>query len=90
MNARALKTSPLVLTARETCALLRIHRPKVYQLIAEGALQGVKCGADWRIQRKSVEALIGPIPESFFDNDSTRRKRRNSRAAKLRTSPVRA
>ena len=58
----------LVLTVREVASLLRIHRPKVYELIREGSLEGFKVGADWRIRRESVEKLIGKIPESFFKN----------------------
>lgn len=58
---------PLILTVRETAHLLRIHRPKVYDLIRDGTLEGFKLGSDWRIKRASVEMLIGPIPEDFFD-----------------------
>ena len=58
---------PLILTVRETAQLLRIHRPKVYDLIRDGPLEGFKLGSDWRIKRASVETLIGPIPEDFFD-----------------------
>ncbi len=59
--------NPLILTVRETAQLLRIHRPKVYDLIRDGTLEGFKLGSDWRIKRASVETLIGPIPEEFFD-----------------------
>lgn len=59
--------SPLLLTVREVSALLRVQRPKVYELIKDGAIDGFKVGADWRIRRDSVENLIGPIPEAFFD-----------------------
>lgn len=57
---------PLLLTVREVSKLLRIHRPKVYDLIKEGSIEGFKIGADWRIKRESVEAMIGPIPDDFF------------------------
>lgn len=56
----------LLLTVREVSELLRVQRPKVYELIKDGALDGFKVGADWRIRRDSVENLIGPIPEEFF------------------------
>lgn len=56
----------LLLTVREVSQLLRIHRPKVYELIRANTIDGFKLGSDWRIRRESVEALIGPIPESFF------------------------
>ncbi len=61
------KETPLLLTVREVSALLRVQRPKVYELIKDGAIDGFKVGADWRIRRDSVENLIGPIPEAFFD-----------------------
>ena len=57
----------LLLTVREVSQLLRIHRPKVYELIRANTIDGFKLGSDWRIRRESIEALIGPIPEDFFD-----------------------
>ncbi len=62
------KNQPLLLTVREVSRLLRVQRPKVYELIKDGAIEGFKLGADWRIRRDSVESLIGPIPEDFFTN----------------------
>ncbi len=59
---------PLLLTVREVSQLLRVQRPKVYELIKDGAIEGFKLGADWRVRRDSVESLIGPIPEEFFKN----------------------
>ena len=47
--------------------VLRVQRPKVYELIRDGAIDGFKVGADWRIRRDSVEKLIGAIPEEFFE-----------------------
>ena len=60
------KEAPLLLTVREVSLLLRVQRPKVYELIRDGAVEGFKVGADWRVRRDSVENLIGPIPESFW------------------------
>ena len=57
---------PILLTVREVSRLLRIHRPKVYDLIRAGKIEGFKLGSDWRIKRDSVERLIGPIPTDFF------------------------
>ena len=59
----------LLLTVREVSKLLRIHRPKVYELIRAGTIDGFKLGSDWRIKRESVEALAGPIPDDFFEDD---------------------
>jgi excisionase family DNA binding protein len=61
------ETKPLLLTVREVSELLRIHRPKVYDLIREGTIQGFKLGSDWRVRLESVERLIGQIPEGFFN-----------------------
>lgn len=65
---------PVILTVRETSKLLRIQRPKVYELIKSGTLEGFKVGSDWRIRRSSVEKLIGPIPADFFVLDSVNKK----------------
>jgi len=59
-------SQPLLLTVREVSILLRIQRPKVYDLIKAGTIQGFKIGSDWRIRKQSVEALIGTIPDDFF------------------------
>ena len=61
---------PLLFTVQEVSRLLRIHRPKVYDLLKDGTIDGFKLGADWRIRRSSVESLIGPIPEDFFKRSS--------------------
>jgi len=58
----------ILLTVREVATLLRVQRPKVYELIKDGAILGFKVGADWRIRRDSVENLIGPVPENFWDS----------------------
>jgi excisionase family DNA binding protein len=60
------KQQHLLLTVREVSALLRIHRPKVYELIKGGVIDGFKLGSDWRVRRESLEKLTGPIPEGFF------------------------
>ncbi len=59
--------TPVLLTVKEVSTLLRVQRPKVYDLIKDGAIDGFKVGADWRIRRDSVENLIGAIPDNFFD-----------------------
>ena len=62
---------PMLLTVREVSTLLRVQRPKVYELIKDGAIDGFKVGADWRIRRDSVENLIGAIAEDFFEKGRT-------------------
>jgi len=63
------KEAPLLLTVREVSILLRVQRPKVYDLIKDGAVDGFKVGADWRVRRDSIERLIGAIPEDFFEKN---------------------
>lgn len=59
--------APVVLfTVKEVMQLLRLSRAKVYLLIEEGIVEGFKLGADWRITRRSVEKMIGPIPSDYF------------------------
>ena len=60
------EAQPLLLTVKEVATLLRIHRPKVYDLIKAGTIEGFKLGSDWRVRRESIERLIGEIPEDFF------------------------
>jgi excisionase family DNA binding protein len=64
-------SQPVLLTVKEVSILLRIHRPKVYDLIRDNAIEGFKIGSDWRVKRESIEKLIGPIPNTFFE---TRKK----------------
>lgn len=59
---------PILLTVREVSDLLRIQRPKVYELIKGKIIDGLKIGADWRVKRESVEKFIGRIPPSYFEN----------------------
>jgi len=69
---------PLLLTVKEVAKLLRIHRPKVYDLIKAGTIDGFKLGSDWRVKRESVEKLIGDIPEDFFANSKSGAKKMGS------------
>jgi excisionase family DNA binding protein len=66
---------PIILTVQEVARLLRIHRPKVYDLIKAGTIDGFKLGSDWRVKRESVERLIGAIPAEFFTNSKSGPKR---------------
>lgn len=58
--------TPILLTVKEVSQLLRIHRPKVYDLINTGIIEGFKVGSDWRIKRDSIEKIAGKIPLDFF------------------------
>ena len=72
---------PLLLTVKEVSRLLRIHRPKVYDLIKDGTVEGFKLGSDWRVRRSSIEKLIGPIPEQFFQSKQSESDDLEDRAA---------
>ncbi len=62
----------ILLTVREVSDLLRIKRPKVYDLIRDRTISGFKIGADWRVTRESIEKLVGEIPQEFFLRDESR------------------
>lgn len=81
-----MKEKPLILTVREVTILLRIHRPKVYDLIHEGIIEGFKLGSDWRVKTESVEKLIGPIPANFFNGESEEHEESDSSASETRAS----
>ena len=49
----------LVFTVSEVSILLGIPRAKIYMMIHEGILDGVKIGADWRVRRASLERIGG-------------------------------
>lgn len=51
---------PPLLTVQEVRHLLRVHRPKVYDLIKEGLLDGEKVGSCWRVKRYSIEKYLKP------------------------------
>ena len=58
----------MLLTVKEVSKLLRIHRPKVYELIRRGDIAGFKLGADWRIKRNSVEFYVGEITAEMLQS----------------------
>lgn len=58
---------PILLTVAEVASLLRIQRAKVYILIENGTIDAFKIGSDWRVKIHSVQDLVGPIPEKFFN-----------------------
>ena len=57
---------PRLLTVREVASILRVHRPKVYDLLKWGELDGFKLGADWRIKTVSVEKFVGKISSDML------------------------
>jgi excisionase family DNA binding protein len=46
----------------EACALLRVCRDLVREMIKDGRLKGSKVGRDWRILASSVAELLGITP----------------------------
>ncbi len=44
-----------VLTAKEVCALLRIHPSTLYKLTKQGRIPSFRSGNDWRFRRELIE-----------------------------------
>ncbi|HMO02814.1 MAG TPA: helix-turn-helix domain-containing protein [Oligoflexia bacterium] len=75
-KTKLLNNSIYLLSVNECAEILRIRRTKIYQLIKSKILQGVKIGYDYRVQRASLEKLIGmPIPDNFFADRPSHRHR---------------
>jgi len=53
---------PSVYLVREVALLLRCDPRTVRRMIDRGELAGIKVGADLRVTRKSVEALLASAP----------------------------
>jgi len=49
---------PQILTVEDIAYYLRIHRSTVYRLIKKRALPAWKIGADWRSDKKSIDAWM--------------------------------
>lgn len=49
---------PPSLTSREARKRLNVCRPKIYELLRSGALQGFKIGRDWRISEASIAEFV--------------------------------
>ena len=50
---------PLLLTVSEVATLLGTSRARVYKLIAEEAIRGIRIGSIWRIRTDSVVLFKG-------------------------------
>jgi len=48
---------PLLLTVNEACAMLRISRPTMYQLLNSGRVGSIQIGRARRIPRSELERL---------------------------------
>lgn len=57
---------PILMTVAEVGRILRVHRPKVYDMVKAGELEGFKVGNDWRVRTRSVESITGELPLSVF------------------------
>jgi excisionase family DNA binding protein len=40
-----------ILTVKEVCELLRVHRSTVYKLVREGKIPSFRIGSDWRFRK---------------------------------------
>jgi excisionase family DNA binding protein len=55
---RAMKATAVngkVLTAKEVCALLRIHPSTLYKLTKQGRIPSFRIGNDWRFRTEQIE-----------------------------------
>lgn len=57
-------TLPMLLTVRQVAEVLNCHINTVKRMLADGRLQGVKIGRDWRIERRALREWIAAGGES--------------------------
>ena len=53
-----MNTEEQVITVKEACELLRLGKSKVYMLLEEGTLKGVRFGRCWRTTRAACDDLL--------------------------------
>jgi excisionase family DNA binding protein len=51
-----------VLTAKEVCALLRIHPSTLYKLTKQGRIPSFRIGNDWRFRTELIERWMVKSP----------------------------
>jgi excisionase family DNA binding protein len=51
-------SEPEVLTVKEVCDLLRIHRSTIYRLVRQGRIPSFKIGKDWRFRTDLIMRWI--------------------------------
>jgi len=51
-----------VLTAKEVCALLRIHPSTLYKLSKQGRIPSFRIGNDWRFRMELIERWMAENP----------------------------
>ena len=61
-----------VLTMKEICDLLQVHKSTVYKLVRRGSIPGFRVGSDWRFRRDVIERWI---VELSMDGQQARPKR---------------
>ena len=44
-----------VLTMKEICDLLQVHKSTIYNLARRGQIPGFRVGADWRFRKDAIE-----------------------------------
>ena len=47
-----------VLTMKEICDLLQVHKSTVYKLVRRGSIPGFRVGSDWRFRRDVIERWL--------------------------------
>ena len=61
-----------VLTMKEICDLLQVHKSTVYKLVRRGSIPGFRVGSDWRFRRDVIERWM---VELSMDGQQARPKR---------------
>lgn len=60
MNCNSLPVPPFheTLTSSQATKRLHVSKPKLYQLLRNGALRGFRIGSHWRIDEASIAEFI--------------------------------
>ena len=52
------KTEPAIYTAKDIQDILRVGRPTVYKMLANGQLRSIRIGKNYRITQQSLEDFL--------------------------------
>ncbi len=63
-----------ILTVDEACAILKVSRKTIYNLINSGDLAAVKVGRGWRIMNSTLEKYLKGENRSEGDEDRAAEK----------------
>ena len=61
-----------ILTVRELCDLLQVHKSTLYKLVRKGKIPSFRIGSDWRFRR---DAIMHWMTEQSMGTQQVRPKR---------------